>query len=266
MRIFTRLLTALLIGLGLSNAAVAQEDTIKRIKDEGVLRVAFAESLPMQFRNPATGEWIGYNVDMANDLAEVLGVKLEVVDASWATLIPGLMAGKWDICMVDMFATPVRAATVVFTNPYFVAGWKLMVRSDGGFETWEDLNQPGIVLTSLSGTADEQMERTHFPNAEIKPLVSDNVNSVFLEVANGRADGLLTDEINMGLFIARNPQAKVEILQPERTLSPTGYAYSIRPGDYHFLNFLNTWINFQQTSGKSAEKRKEWIENFKIPE
>ena len=47
----------------------------------------------MQYKDAASGEWRGYNVDLANNLEEVLGVKLEIVDATWATLIPGLVAG-----------------------------------------------------------------------------------------------------------------------------------------------------------------------------
>ena len=265
MRSMTRFFTILavvLTGFALSTAAGAQDDLIKKIKDRGTIRVALAESLPMQFKDPKSGEWMGFNVDMANDLAKVLEVDVEFVDASWATLIPGLMVDQYDTCMVDMFATPVRATTVLFADPYFISGWKLMVNSDRGFKSWKELNQPGRVLTALSGTADEQMELQHFPKAEVRPLVSELTNTVFLEVASGRADGLLTAEVNIRIFMSQNPQAKVEILEPERTLSPTAFAYPVRPGAYHFLNFLNTWVSFQSTSGRVEELRKKWLVDY----
>ena len=250
-----------------ASAAAAQDatDQISAIKDAGVLRVALAESLPMQFKNPDSGQWEGYNVDMANDLAEVMGVKLEIVDATWQTLIPGLMAGKYDICMVDMWATPKRAMTVVFTDAYNVYGWSVMVRDDLEAETWEDLNKEGITISVLSGTADEQTAKSNFPNATVRGLVSENVNAPRLEVASGRADAHVTDLLNIKIFMARNSQAKVRLLQEDRVMSPTGLAYAIRPGNYHFLNFLNTWINARRESGVADQLKDKWIHDFDWP-
>jgi ABC-type amino acid transport substrate-binding protein len=118
---------------------------------------------------------------------------------------------------------------------------------------------------AISGTADEQMARENFPKAEVRALVTDNVTSTFLEVANGRADAILTDELNIRMFKSRNPKAPVDFLEPERTMRPTGFAYAIKPGDYHFLNFLNTWISSLLSGGMAAEKRKEWLEDFEFP-
>jgi ABC-type amino acid transport substrate-binding protein len=259
----------LLLGFGVALPTTGntadQVDTIQSIKDSGVLRVGMAESLPMQFKDPATGGWQGYNADMAQDLAKILGVKLEIEDATWATLIPGLLANKYDVVMCDMWATPQRAITVVFTDPYNVYGWSVMVRQGTPYKTWEDLNKPGIIISVLAGTADEQTARRYFPNATVKPLVSENVNAPRLEVANDRADAVVTDLLNIKAFIAANPQAGVRILQEERVLSPTGLAYAIRPGDYHFLNFLNTWIRSDVDSGRAQELRTKWIKDFKWP-
>ena len=249
-------------GLAAGAQAQSSEDTLQAIKDAGTLRVAMAESLPMQFKNPKTGEWEGYNADMANDLAKVLGVKLDIVDATWQTLIPGLMAKKYDVVMVDMWATPERAETVVFTDAYNVYGWSVMVRDGLDAKTWEDIDKPDITISVLSGTADEQTAKRYFPKATVHGLVSENVNAPRLEVASGRADATVTDLGNIKIFIAQNPQAKVHILQEDRVLSPTGLAYAIRPGDYHFLNFLNTWINARRESGTAAELRKKWITDY----
>jgi len=246
-------------------ALVNAEDQIKAIRDRGVLRVGLAESLPFQFKNPKTNQWDGYNIEMAQDLAKILGVELKLVDAQWSTIIPGLMTGKWDICMVDMYATPKRAMTVVFTDAYFTGGWKVIANNRKNFKTWEEVNNPGNTVVVISGTGDEQVAREFFDKAEVRALVTDNVNSTFLEVASGRADAVITDELNIRIYISRNPKAPVKILQPERTMSPTGYAYAIQPGDYHFLNFLNTWISSLNSGGKAKQMRNKWIENFEFP-
>ena len=106
---------------------------------------------------------------------EVLGVKLEIVDATWATLIPGLVAGRWDIALVDMFATPKRAVTVMFTDQYFQTRMVVMgnTRENKRLADWEALNSEGRNIVVLAGTADEQVARDNFPDATVNPMVAE---------------------------------------------------------------------------------------------
>ena len=261
MKYLGRLITVLLFALGLASTALAQSSaTIKKIKDEGVLRVAMADSPPSQSKNPATGQWEGYNVDMARDLAKVLGVKLEIVDSTWATLIPGLMAGKYDTCLVDMFATPERAQTVIFTESYNTLGYSFIVQADSRFKTWEDLNEKGVVIATLSGTSGEPYVEQNLPKATMRSIVSDNNYAPHLEVANGRADAHITDHVNNLLFIKKNPTSKLRAIPDSAPLlNATGLAYPVRPDDRHFLSFLNTWIRYNRDSGKAEALRKKWF-------
>ncbi len=253
--------TLLLFGAGLAATANAQSSpTIARIKEQGVIRVVMADSPPSQSKNPGTGQWEGYNVDMANDLAKVLGVKLEIVDGTWSTLIPGLLADQYDICMVDMFATPERAQTVVFTDSYNKLGYSFLVRGDAPFRNWADLNKKGVIIATLSGTSGEPFVQQYLPEATMKPIVSDNNYAPHLEVMNGRADAHITDHVNNLLFIKNNPAAKLRTLpEGEPLLNATGLAYSIRPGDWHFLAFLNTWIRYNTDSGRAGDVRMKYF-------
>jgi len=221
-------------------------ETIKKIKDAGVLRVCMAETRPMATRDPATGHWTGYEIDMANDLAGALGVKLELVDQTYATIIPALMAGKCEIVMAPLLANAARAQVVAMTDFYSASGQQVVVRQDSKFETWEQLNDPSATIAVASGTQDEAVARKLFPKAKIKAMVSDNTYSYFLELAGGRADASNTDLNGAKAFISKNPQMKLKILQPERVTSPAGRAYAIRPDDWHFLNFLNVWLSLSK--------------------
>ena len=86
-----------------------------------------AESPPWQSPNPASGEYEGFNVDMAKRVAEVMEVKLEIVPATWSTLIPGLEAKQYDVVFANLFATPKRALVVNFTEPYSNYGFHVVV-------------------------------------------------------------------------------------------------------------------------------------------
>ena len=249
---------ALLAMAGIASA----ETTMERIQSEGVIRVGMADSVPFQFKDPATGEWTGYNVDLANLMAEALGVDLEIVDATWATLIPGLEADRWDIAYVDMFATPERAVKVMFADPYFTTRQTVMGNTNSGIETWDDLNQEGRIVVFLAGTADEAVSREKFPNAESRPMIAEGLGTVFLEVASGRADATVASELNIRLYLASNPNAPLAILEGGKGIDAQGFSYAVRPGDHHLLEFLNTWVRSAKATGLAAEMESKWIDNF----
>ena len=123
-----KLLFASLVAISVS-ATIAMADLIPAIQDRGVLKVGMAESPPWQSPNPASGEYEGFNVDLAQRAADLMGVKLEVVPATWSTLIPGLSAKQYDVVFANLFATPQRALVVNFTEPYSTYGFHIVVNS-----------------------------------------------------------------------------------------------------------------------------------------
>lgn len=249
----------LLAMIALTSGAHAQSaDTLADIKSRGTLRVGMADSTPSQSKDPNSNEWQGFNVDMAKNLAEQLEVKLEIIDASWSTLIPGLLAGQYDIAMCDLFATPKRAQTVAFTDPYMNLGFSWVVRSDFIGDDTASLNDPSIKIANLSGSAMGDIIRKLAPKAQIKDVASDNVFSPHLEVASGRADATLSDHYNNTQFIKRNTGVKARILGGDKQFQQTPMAYAVRPVDQRLLNMLNTWISYNQTTGFSENLRRKW--------
>lgn len=231
--------------------------TIDKIKRAGVLRVGMVDVIPAQYRNPTTNDWEGYNVEMMRNLAEVLGVRLEIVNTNIATIIPGLMADEFDVA-VDLFATPKRAAVVAFTNTYMEVGFSIIVRADLPLDKWDDLNNPDIAFINLAGTAAEPLTDEWFPLAKKRNLSTENTFAPQLEVAAGRSDAHVTDHISQVMFIKNNPGAKVRLLNNGEQRNSTGFAYAIKPGDWHLLNFLNMWITYNKSTGFSGKVSKKW--------
>lgn len=232
--------TAVLIACLASEAAASE--TIDAIKSAGVLNVCMAESRPMALRDPASGEWSGYNVSMAQDLAATLGVTLKIVDTPYATIVASLQGKQCDIVMAPLFANAERAQVVAFTDFYSSQGLKVVVAETAPYQTWEELNDPSVTFAAAAGTQEEAYIQTAFPDAELKAIVSENSYAFFLEVASGRANAALPDGNSAAVFLAENPQMKLKVLQPERTANPTGRGYAVRPDDWHFVNFLNVWL------------------------
>ena len=143
-----------------------QDNKIQEIKDRGVLRMCMAEALPANIKNPETQQWEGYNVDMGNHLAEIMGVKPEFVDSTWGTIIPGLKADKCDIAMVGLFRLAQRAEVILFSNPWGFNTMIVVAREGKNFASMEEVNSPDVTLASISGTAEEEAMKRYFPNGQ----------------------------------------------------------------------------------------------------
>ncbi|WP_046866669.1 transporter substrate-binding domain-containing protein [Microvirga massiliensis] len=256
--VLVAIVTLAMFSPGTHEALAQQDQAIKRIKSEGVLRVGIADSAPFAIKNPATNAWEGFNVDMANDLAQSLGVKLQMVDASWATIINGLLSNQYDVLMASTYASPERAQSVVFTTTYITSGELILVHRDSPYQKHEDLNQANVTFSVLGGTTNERTARARFPNAKVRVLTTDNQVAPVLEVANKRAEANVADSNSARRFIRTNPEAPVRLLEPDREINQARRAYSVRPGEYHLLNFLNNWLEAQHLSGRISALRAKW--------
>ncbi len=248
MKFVQLLISAFVSLLLLSGLAYSADDMISAIKDRGTLRVCHAEALPWGAKDPKTNEWKGTDIEAAKHLSEIMGVNYEPVDSQWGTLIPSLETGKCDIVMSPMFRTAERAMRVLFTNPSGYETQGTAVHMDSNAQMHSDLDKEGMVIAVGSGTADEAFANRFFQMATVKPLVSDKLSTFFLEVASKRADAILTDSSTLRNFIKENPAMNLKIID-DAPLNPQGYAYAVLPGEYHFVNFLNVWLETIEQQG-----------------
>lgn len=244
--------------LAVAPPAQAQDDLIEQIKSRGVLRACFAEALPMNYKDPQTGEWSGYNTDAGQNLAESLGVEFEIVDASWGTVIPSLLTGKCDVALINLFMTLERAQVVLFTDPWGVVTKSAAVREGAEITSYDALNDPDVTIAVLSGTGDENHARSAYPDADIRAIASDSVSSIFVEVASNRADVALTDTTTLREVLKGNPNMSLHELD-EDPVAPQPYAYAVKPGEYHWLRYLNIWMERTEEVGLKAQWWKKWM-------
>ena len=134
--------------------AHAAESRLDGIKKRGSLRIGWGIWVPYMFLDPATRKQTGITVSLGTALAEQLGVKVEFVETTWATMVAGLQAGQYDMTMPYLI-TEERQKVVTFTDPIFKSNWGLMVpRSKvGQYTSWRDLNQPGVRITTTLGSS-----------------------------------------------------------------------------------------------------------------
>jgi ABC-type amino acid transport substrate-binding protein len=240
-----------------AEARAAGDNLLQMIKDRGVMLACAVDYTPWNIKNPATNQWEGINVDLLNLVANMLKVKLEQVDATWATIIPSMTTGKCDFAAAGLFITPARAELVTFTRPIATDGIALFVAANSQAQTVEDLDKSGKTIVVRSGGFEETVAKALFKQATVKTLTADQAGIILLEIASGRADAGAGGYYGNLAFLKANPNVKARLLSDE-LLSKTSIAYAVPPREYFFRDWLNAvLLNFEE-NGKLKEILAKW--------
>ena len=96
------------------------DDLLAAIEEKGVLTVSTDPAYPPQSSlNEDTNEYEGFDIDVATEIAERLGVEVAWEAPAWETIIAGNWNGRWDVSVGSMTITPERAEVLHFTPPYY---------------------------------------------------------------------------------------------------------------------------------------------------
>jgi cyclohexadienyl dehydratase len=199
-----------------ANAGHAQQPSrLDEIMKRGTLRVGMTgDYLPFTYFDKATSNFRGFDVDMAEALGKVLGVKIEYVQTAWPGLAGDFEADRFDIAMGGISITPERRNKGMFSTPVMREGKTPIARctDKGKYETIGDIDKPGTRIIVNPGGTNERFARANIKQAEIK-IYADNV-SIFDEIAKGNADLMMTDssetryqqKLHAGILCAVHPE------------------------------------------------------------
>ena len=133
---FTAVMAALVLGLVLAASACGggddeASDLLAAIEDKGVLTVSTDPAYPPQSElNEDTGKYEGFDIDVATEIADRLGVDIAWEAPAWDTIISGNWNGRWDISVGSMTITPERAEVLHFSPPYYFTPAAYAVHKD----------------------------------------------------------------------------------------------------------------------------------------
>lgn len=241
---------------GDARAALAATSMIEEVKRRGTLRVGMSTFVPWAFRNRA-GELVGYEIDVANRLAQDMGVRAEFVPTAWDGIIPALLAGRFDAIIGGMTITPQRNLSANFTNAYSATGADLAAsrRLAQGMTTLEAYNRPNVTITGRRGTSALAAAQRLLPRATFRQF-DDDAQSI-LEVVNGRAHAMVGSVPRPLFATLDNPDA---LFRPfDAPFARQADAMALRKSDPDALNFLNNWILLRQLDGWLEERQAHWF-------
>lgn len=209
--------------------ALAQSSHLERILAANELRVCiWTDYYGISYRNPRTLELSGIDIDLANELAGDMGVRLRFEESSFATLVDDLSQDRCDIAMFAIGITPARSQKLRFTRPYLASDiYAISSRSNRRVRNWADIDQPGVVVAVAKGTYHETVMREKLRHAWL--LVTATPHGREQEVESGRADVFMTDYPFSRRMLETTEWTR--LIAPPAVYHLTPYAYAVRPGD-----------------------------------
>jgi polar amino acid transport system substrate-binding protein len=234
-----------------ASAQASPDNTLDRIRASKVLRIAVLPGeLPYFNKDLATGTWSGFSIDMANDIAKLLDVKLEYTESTYGNTVLDLQSNKIDLGFA-LNPTPQRALVIDFCGTVFQHPFGAMLKKGMEAKTWADINKPGVTIAVDVGSANETVARRFAPNATIKSLKSRD--EVMLEMSSGRVD-CVVNALVLGLTaIAKNPNlGTYKILQSPAVAIPSSMGVRREP-DKRWRDFLAVWVEYNRGIGQMRE-------------
>lgn len=238
---------------GLAEYVPPSGGLVEEIKKRGVLRNGVeCQNPPGEFFDTATGKCTGYSIELAEKLAEYMGVKLEIIDTAWSGVIPSLYTKNFDMIFSSMTITDARKKAVNFSSPVGCDQVTWIVKSENNaISKPEDLDGL-IVATQLNSAAETQaMELEDQFNIKYGKLLSfDHFDGAFLAVKTDQADiATSTAWNNIPLFKAEEGAFKVAFSLP--IYNYVGIA--MRMQDTDMQKVVNEFLSKIEASGEMAD-------------
>jgi len=133
---------------------LAKKSTIEDILKRGELRIGFeAGYLPFEMADKK-GNFIGFDIDVAKEMAKAMGVKFVPVNTAWDGIIPALVTKKFDILISGMTITQERNLKINFADPYIIVGQTILLKKEhkGKIKSYKDLNDPKFIVNAVDLT------------------------------------------------------------------------------------------------------------------
>jgi polar amino acid transport system substrate-binding protein len=215
----------------------------------------------------AQGNPTGISVEMADALGRFLGRAVQIENIPFDGLVPALKTGKIDLIISSMTATPERAQSIDFSDPYLTTGLCLLVNKNAGIHSIADADAAGKAIAVKQGTTGQMYAKARLRQARL--LVLDKEDACVLEVEQNKAQAFIFDQMSVYKHWQRHQDTTDAVLKP---FQEEHWAVGIRQGNDGLKAKVNAFLTafraengFARLADKYLKEQKEAFLKMGIP-
>ncbi len=236
-------------------ATLASAKTLEEIKEAGQLVVGTSADYPpfewVILDDKGESKIVGIDVELAQLIADEIGVELVMEDMPFDSLIPSVISGRIDMTIAGMTFTEERAKQIDFSEQYHqsVSNFVVIAGEEGKYSQVEDFD--GLKIGVQKGTVQEQMVTENLPNAEV---VSMQKTGLLIEaLKTKKVDAIFIDDIVTVEFVIAN-KGQIAVVEDVLFADPEqGKAVALAKDNAELLEVVNQVILEAVESGKIKE-------------
>ncbi|MFQ6484444.1 transporter substrate-binding domain-containing protein [Brachybacterium epidermidis] len=244
---------------GSGGGGSVDEDILARIQENGSIRIGLEGTYRPYAFHDDSGELVGFEKDIADKIAEGLGVTPEYIETEWDSLIAGLDVDRYDLVINNVGITEERQQKYAFTEPYAQSIGRIAVPEDSEVQTAEELEGKRSAQTATSNWA-QQMEKL---GAEIVP-VQGFAEAIEL-VVQGRVDATANDFISFQTYQEEHPDAAFRLLDAELPTDVT-VGVIMQQEQQPLLDAVDEILADMKEDGSLAAIYEQWVGQDITPE
>ena len=221
-------------------------EALKTIAAGAITMSTNAEFEPFEYKD--SDKIVGIDVDIANKIAEKLGLDLQINDVAFDSLIMELQTNKCDFVAAGMTVDEDRLKNVDFSEPYFDASQSIVVPKGGAIKSPADLN--GKTVGVQQGTTGDKYCTNEDGKNDIKVGNVKRYNKgadAVSDLISGRIDAVVIDDFPATKFVEKNSD-KIEKLSDALTVEQ--YAIAVQKGNTALLDQINAVLKDLKSSGE----------------
>jgi ABC-type amino acid transport substrate-binding protein len=207
------------------------------------------------FEYEKNGEPVGFDIDLMDEIAKRANLKVEYQNVTFDGIIGGLSSNLYDASISAMTITPEREKKIDFSDPYFNADQSLMVPSDSGVGSVDDLGDAtvGVQLGTTGEIKAKEFAEQGKIQGEIRTF--DTIEDAFAAINNGQIDAIIND-LPVSQDEVNSSDGALEIVQ----VIPTGEQYGIAfPKNSDLIGPVNKALAEIKEDGTYEKIYKKWI-------
>ncbi len=251
-----RLLGLALALLGVGATGASAQDTLDRIKQRGTIVVGVKQDYkPWGFLDPS-GNIVGFEIDLAKEVADKLGAKIEMVPVIAANRMEFLRQGRIDMVLATMGDTPDRRKVIGMIEPNYYAGaTNVLAPKSANLKQWTDLK--GKKVCAVQGAYyNRRVSQLYSPELVVFPAVPEALKALL----GGNCVAFLFDDTLILSTLAGGDAKWADYEMPLQSEDPQPWAIGVRLEDLNapFGKFLKQLSAEWHKSGKLLELERKW--------